>query len=96
MIDPEGEKVGTVASRLDRDTDSFFLSFENKFESQTKKKKLNTRITFQFLQQCLDENDENRLSSMGASAGQTGTVTDMLIAPQMNTSDEVHNESAFS
>jgi hypothetical protein len=33
LIDPEGEKVGTVASRLDRDTDSFFLSFENKFES---------------------------------------------------------------
>lgn len=98
MIDAEGEKLGTVASRLDRDTDSFFLSFENKFESQSKKKKLNTRITFQFIQQCLDDDDDqNRLSTMNASAGQqTNTVADMLGQQNVNASEEVQNESEFS
>jgi len=56
MVPEEEVAVKTIGAKLDRDTDSFFVSFELKLTDDRKtKKKMDSRITFQFLQTCIDK-----------------------------------------
>lgn len=80
-------------TQLERDTDSFYASFQENITLENRnKREMHKKITFQFLQQALDEVHRSHYIDEGPKGSNSSSMQDMLLGG----ADGAYNQSVVN